>query len=88
MPVATDSIFAGKTVVITGTLDQFSRDEAADLVRELGGRVTGSVSKNTDYLIAGAQAGSKLEKALSLEVTVMDEAEFSRQLKAAGSSPP
>ena len=86
-PVPTDSVFAGKTVVITGTLEQFSRDEAADLVRKHGGKITGSVSKKTDYLIAGNQAGSKLEKARSLDVQVMDEAEFSRQIKGADRSP-
>ena len=79
---ASDSAFAGKTVVITGTLVNFSREEAAEQVRSRGGRVTSSVSKKTDYVIAGEQAGSKLDKARSLEVAILDETEFSRLLDA------
>jgi DNA ligase (NAD+) len=65
---------AGKTFVITGTLPTLSRDEAKDKLETAGAKVAGSVSKKTDYLVAGAEAGSKLDKALELGVTVIDEA--------------
>lgn len=65
---------AGRTLVLTGTLPTLSRDEAKDLIEAAGGRVTGSVSKKTDYVIAGEEAGSKLEKAQALGITVLDEA--------------
>ena len=68
--------FAGKTVVLTGTLSAMSRDEAKDKLEALGAKVSGSVSKKTDYVVAGAEAGSKLERALELGVAVLDEAEF------------
>ena len=71
----------GKTFVLTGTLPTFSRDEAAALIEEAGGRVTGSVSKNTDYLVAGEKAGSKLDKALKLEIPVLDEAGLQKLLE-------
>jgi DNA ligase (NAD+) len=64
---------SGKTFVITGTLPTLSRDEAKDLVEAAGGKVAGSVSKKTDYVVAGAEAGSKLTKAQELGVTVIDE---------------
>jgi DNA ligase (NAD+) len=75
---ATASIhpFAGKTFVLTGALPTLSRDEASKLIREAGGNVTGSVSKNTDYVLAGESAGSKLEKAKELGIPVLDEAQF------------
>lgn len=63
----------GKTLVLTGTLPTLSRDEAKDLIEAAGGKVSGSVSKKTHYVIAGEEAGSKLEKAQSLGVTVLDE---------------
>ncbi|SDK62383.1 NAD-dependent DNA ligase LigA [Alkalibacterium thalassium] len=69
----TDSMFADKTVVITGKLEHFTRNELKEKLIELGAKVTGSVSKNTDYLIAGEEAGSKLTKAESLDVPIIDE---------------
>ncbi|MXX37953.1 MAG: NAD-dependent DNA ligase LigA [Gemmatimonadetes bacterium] len=78
------SHFSGKTVVITGTLSNYSRDEATALIERLGGKTTSSVSKKTDLLIAGEKAGSKLAKAQALGVEVLDEAAFIAQLKEAG----
>ncbi len=69
---------AGKTFVITGTLPTRTRPEAEDLIKRQGGKVTGSVSKNTSYLLAGEEAGSKLEKARQLQIPVIDEAELER----------
>ncbi len=71
---------AGKTFVFTGGLQGFSRDEAAELVETRGGKVTGSVSSSTDYVVAGEDPGSKLAKAREVGVTVLDEAEFRRLL--------
>jgi DNA ligase (NAD+) len=71
---------AGKTVVVTGTLDGFSREEAEDAIRAAGGRPAGSVSKNTDFLVAGPGGGSKLQKATDLGVPVLDEDGFRRLL--------
>ncbi|AZN38462.1 NAD-dependent DNA ligase LigA [Paenibacillus albus] len=80
-PVRTDSIFSGKTVVLTGTLSTMSRDEAAKKLEVLGAKISGSVSKKTDFVIAGESAGSKLTKARDLGVTVIeDEAELQRLL--------
>jgi DNA ligase (NAD+) len=65
---------AGKTFVLTGTLAKYTRDEAKKMIEDAGGKVTGSVSKKTDYVVAGADAGSKLDKAKELGVPVIDEA--------------
>ncbi|MBX4189374.1 NAD-dependent DNA ligase LigA [Candidatus Parcubacteria bacterium] len=71
---------SGKVFVLTGTLPTLSRDEAADLVRANGGKVSGSVSKNTDYVLAGENAGEKLERAMELRVKIISEEEFKRIL--------
>ncbi len=69
---------AGKTFVLTGTLAHFTRDEAKKMIEDAGGKVTGSVSKKTDYVVAGADAGSKLDKAKELGVAVIDEKEMEK----------
>lgn len=76
-----DNPFFGKTLVFTGTMPTLGRAEAKTMAQDVGAKVSGSVSKKTDYVIAGAEAGSKLEKAQQLGVTVIDEAEFLRLLK-------
>jgi DNA ligase (NAD+) len=68
----------GKTFVVTGTLEKYGRDEIEGLIKQLGGKVTGSVSKKTDYVVAGEKAGSKLDKARELGVSVLSEAEFNK----------
>jgi DNA ligase (NAD+) len=72
---------AGKTFVLTGTLARFTRDEAKKMIEDAGGKVTGSVSKKTDYVVAGADAGSKLDKAKELGVSVIDGNELDEFLK-------
>ncbi len=73
--------FAGKTVVVTGTLGKLSREEAKEALRKAGATVTDSVSKKTDYLIVGEDAGSKLDKATKLGVKTLDEKEFLKMLE-------
>ena len=74
--VVRDSAVAGKTFVLTGKLSSLSRDEAGDLVRGLGGKVAGSVSRKTDFVVVGEDAGSKLQKAAELGLTILDEDKF------------
>ena len=67
---------SGKTFVLTGTLPSLSREEAKSMLENVGAKVAGSVSKKTDYVVAGAEAGSKLDKAMELNVTILDEMQF------------
>jgi DNA ligase (NAD+) len=78
---AASRLLAGVTVVITGTLPNYSRDEAAEAVRAAGGKVTSSVSKKTSFVVAGENAGSKHDKAVELGVTILDEPAFKRLLE-------
>ncbi|WP_341679002.1 NAD-dependent DNA ligase LigA [Niveibacterium sp. SC-1] len=80
-------LFAGKSLVLTGTLPSLSRDEATALIEAAGGKVSGSVSKKTSYVVAGSEAGSKLDKAQQLGVTILDEAGL-KALLAAGKNVP
>ena len=76
-----DNRFEGKTFVLTGSLENFTRKEAEDLIEKFGGKTSSSVSKKTDYVLAGEEAGSKLTKAQSLGVTVISEDEFEELIK-------
>ena len=76
-----DSRFEGLTFVLTGSLENFTREEASNIIEEFGGKVSGSVSKKTSYVLAGEDAGSKLTKAESLGVTVISEQEFKEMIK-------
>jgi DNA ligase (NAD+) len=78
---AADAMFAGKTFVLTGGLAKYSREDAARLIEERGGHASGSVSKKTDYVVGGEDPGSKLEKARTLGVAVLSEAEFIRMIE-------
>ena len=73
---ASDMPLSGQTVVVTGTLKSMSRQDIEELIVRLGGKASSSVSKKTNYLVAGEEAGSKLEKARSLGVAVLDEKAF------------
>jgi DNA ligase (NAD+) len=75
-PAEVETPVAGKTVVFTGTLEKLTRSEAKAQAERLGAKVAGSVSKKTDYVVAGAEAGSKLDKARELGVTVLSEDEW------------
>ena len=76
-----DKIFEGKTFVLTGTLEKYTRTEASDIIEKFGGKTSGSVSKKTDYVLAGEDAGSKLSKAQSLGITILSEADFDELIK-------
>ena len=76
-----DNRFEGKTFVLTGSLEEFTRNEASEIIERLGGKTSGTVSKKTDYVLAGEDAGSKLTKAQNLGVTVISEAEFKEMIK-------
>ena len=80
-PTAATLPLAGKTVVLTGKLASMSREEAAAQLEALGARVAGTVSKKTDFVVAGEDAGSKLDKARNLGVEILDEAGFLKRLK-------
>jgi len=86
LDAATPGPLAGKTFVVTGTLESMTREEATKAIEERGGKVAGSVSKKTSYLVAGAEAGSKLEKAQQLGTTILTEAEF-REIIGAAAGP-
>ena len=77
----TDTRFEGMTFVLTGTLPTYKRSEAAAIIEGFGGKTASSVSKKTTYVLAGAEAGSKLDKANALGVAVIDEAEFNEMIK-------
>ena len=77
----TDNRFEGKTFVLTGTLPTLSRNEASDIIEKFGGKTSSSVSKKTDYVLAGEEAGSKLTKAKDLGVKIIDENEFMEMIK-------
>ena len=76
-----DNRFDGKTFVLTGSLERYTRKEAEDIIEKLGGKTSSSVSKKTDYVLAGEEAGSKLTKAQSLGVKIISEEEFSNMIK-------
>ena len=78
-PRAVESPFAGKTIVFTGSLSEMTRAEAKALAEQLGAKVAGSVSKKTDFVVLGADAGSKAKKAAELGVTTLDEAAWLEQ---------
>ena len=77
-----DNIFAGKTVVLTGSLSTMTRSEASDKIKERGGKVSSSVSQRTDYVIAGESAGSKYDRAIQLGVPILTEQEFTKELSS------
>ena len=77
----TDARFAGKTFVLTGTLEGFTRDEATQIIERYGGKASGSVSKKTDYVLAGESAGSKLTKAQTLGIPILTEAQFREMIE-------
>ena len=76
----TEGVFVGKTIVVTGTLSSFSREDAREALRKAGAIVTDSVSKKTDYLVVGEDAGSKLDKARALGVKTLTEKQFLEML--------
>ena len=75
-----DNRFEGLTFVLTGTLPTYTRDEASEIIEKHGGKTSSSVSKKTNYVLAGEEAGSKLQKAIDLGVKVIDEIEFKNMI--------
>ena len=75
-----DNRFEGKTFVLTGSLENYTRKEAEDLIEKFGGKTSNSVSKKTDYVLAGEDAGSKLTKAQTLGVAIISEEEFGKMI--------
>ena len=73
--------FSNKTIVLTGTLEKMGRKEVAQLLEDVGATISGSVSKKTDFVVAGVEAGSKLDKATSLGIPVLDETTFFQMLE-------
>ena len=78
-----DNFFKGKTFVLTGTLSSFTREEAEEKILSFGGNVNSSVSKKTDFVLAGEKAGSKLDKANKMGINIIDENEFQSQISKA-----
>ena len=78
--LGTDNRFEGKVFVLTGSLEKYSRDEASQVIEKLGGKTSSSVSKKTDYVLAGEDAGSKLKKAQELGVKIISEIEFDKMI--------
>ena len=76
-----DNRFEGKTFVLTGSLENYTRGEASNIIEKFGGKTSGTVSKKTDYVLAGEDAGSKLTKAQNLGVTIISEKEFEDLIK-------
>ncbi len=83
----TSATFAGKTFVLTGTLPTLKRDQAQAMIEAVGGKVSGSVSAKTSYVVAGAEAGSKLEKAQQLNIPVLDESALLAMLQSSAEAP-
>jgi DNA ligase (NAD+) len=81
LPINKEGVFFNKTIVITGTLPTLSRDQAKEILEQAGAKVSGAVSAKTDYLLAGSEAGSKLDKAQALGITIISEEEFLMMLK-------
>ena len=75
-----DERFSGKTFVLTGTLEKYSRDEASEIIEKFGGKTSGTVSKKTSYVLAGEAAGSKLTKAQNLGIPIITEQEFEEMI--------
>ena len=76
-----DARFEGKTFVLTGTLENYSREQASEIIEKFGGKTSGTVSKKTSYVLAGEESGSKLKKAQELGITILTEAEFNEMIK-------